>query len=72
MKNHINSRVYESDEARHELLKKTADILSDYAFALSSCSWRYGSAALDECEHQVAIVAQEYLNYFFAKESNMR
>lgn len=71
MKSHIDSRIYESDEARHDLLKETADLLSDYAFALSSCTWPYGSTVLEEFEYEVASLATEYLNYYYAKE-NMR
>lgn len=71
MKSRIDSRIYDSDDARHELLKKTADILSDYAFALVTCGWLSGSTALEEVEYQVASAATEYLNYYYAKE-NMR
>ncbi len=71
MNTYVNPKVYESDEARHELLKKTADILSDYAYALASCGWLYGFPALEECEYLVASVATEYLSYYYAKE-NMR
>ncbi len=70
MKTHIDSRIYDYDEDLHELLKKTADFLFSYAFALSKCSWPDGSAALAVAEFEVANFATEYLNYYHLLEVN--
>ncbi len=69
MKTRIDSRIYESDEARHDLLRETAAILSDRADAFATSYCPYDSTSLSESEYEVANYAQEYLYYYFAKEN---